>query len=224
MVRTYIGVWVPGPLRFASGSLESCWMRRIQKGAAILAMLAMPMGCVRFELEGGDEADTEVAATALRITDQDSVVLCPLAANLETSGEVSIVWAGYPAADDRLQLMHARVSSRGELLQEATGLALLPDEVALLSIQASADGDDGGQEIHAVSSDGRETLRIELSKDGVVGGMYRDAIAVEDQDHAIEALSDERCEAAVRTSSSRLHILRTHVDGELPLFVESFSL
>ncbi len=195
-------------------------MGLLAKTAAVLAILAMPVSCVRFELGDGDEADVDVSSNALRISGQDSVVLCPLSASLEASGSVSVVWAGYPAADDRLQLMHARISSRGLLIQEPRGLALLPDELALVSIDVS----DSGQEVRAVPRDGSETLRIDLAESGMVEAVLRDAPDAAELDGALEALSESRCEAEVFTPDARLQVLRTHVDGELPLFVESFSL
>ncbi|MCP4447721.1 MAG: hypothetical protein GY811_20645 [Myxococcales bacterium] len=195
-------------------------MRLHAKAGAILAIITLQMSCLRLELDGQGDEEVDVGSSALQMTGEDSVVLCPLAASLETSGNVSIVWAGYPAADDRLQLMHARVTSRGALLQEPHGLVLLEDELALLNLRSTG----AGIEVHAVARDANELLRIDLSERGQMLTAYKGTIDLADQDEALEVGEGTRCEATVFTASSRLQILRTHEGGELPLFVESFSL
>lgn len=183
-------------------------------------MATVLVSCVRFELDGEGETEVDVGSSALRISNIDSVVLCPLAATVEPEGNVSIVWAGYPADDDRLQLMHARVSSTGALIQEPRGLAQIADELTLLSLQHNG----ASFAVNAIGSDAEQALRIELSDSFQVLGAYRDAIAADEQEGVLEALTEEHCQETVFTSEARLQIRRTQVDGELPLFVESFSL
>ncbi len=195
-------------------------MGRLRKVGAVLAISTLLVSCVRFELDGEDDRELDVGSSALRISNEDSVVLCPLAAGLEPSGNVSVVWAGYPADDDRLQLMHARVSSTGALVQEPRGIAQIADELALLSLHS----DGTNFEVHAIGRDASQALRIELSDSFQVLGAHRDAIRSEEQDVVLEALTSERCQETVFTSDARLQIRRSQVDGELPLFVESFSL
>jgi len=196
-------------------------MGRMGKTGAMLAMATLLLGsCVRFELDGEDDQEVDVGSSALRISNDDTVVLCPVAAGLEPDGNVSIVWAGYPADDDRLQLMHARVSSTGALLQEPRGLAQIPDELALLSLTR----DGANFEVQAIGHDASQSLRIELSDSFQVLGASREEIAADEQDVVLESLDGVRCDETVFTSDARLQIRRTQVDGELPLFVESFSL
>tara|TARA_R110002096_G_scaffold299503_1_gene493930 strand:+ start:36409 stop:36996 length:588 start_codon:yes stop_codon:yes gene_type:complete len=195
-------------------------MGRLQNTGAALAMATLLVSCVRFELDGESDTEVDVGSSALRISNVNSVVLCPIAATVEPEGNVSIVWAGYPADDDRLQLMHARVSSMGALIQEPRGLAQISDELALLSLQH----DGGSFEVNAIGRDAEQALRIEFSDSFHVLGAYRDTLAADERDGVLEALTEEHCQETVFTSEARLQIRRTQVDGELPLFVESFSL
>ncbi len=184
--------------------------------------------CVRFELDGESSDEIKEAQHTLRISEPDAVVLCPLAATVESQGAVSLVWAEYPYGDDRLQLMHARVTSRGELLLPPHGLAELGDEVADLRIEST----EAGLSVLLVERDASELLRVSLGERFEVAGYDRDELtALERQelqevvrDQAMSGAEGEHCLETIFTSDTRLQIRRTQVDGELPLFVESFSL
>jgi hypothetical protein len=162
-------------------------------------------------LDNSEDRGEEVAE-ALRVSANDSVVLCPLSAAMDPSGKVSIVWAGYPPADDRLQLMHALVSPKGELLQAPRSLALLDSELAALEIRRS----ETGLEVRAIEDSAGELLAIELDENGAALDMSRQpAIAT--------SRLEDLCESSVFTGEARLNIFRSQVDGEFPLFVQSSS-
>lgn len=203
-------------------------MNVIGKYVAAVATATMLVSCVRFELDGESELDVDVAQSAQRISGEDAVVLCPLAATVEASGAVSIVWAGYPEGDDRLQLMHARVSSTGHLLLQPHGLAELDNEVARLSITALSPSQGAVIEVLLVERDASELLQVSVGETFQVTGYNRDELPADTVEEMLEnslrSSESEHCLETVFTSEARLQIRRTQVDGELPLFVESFSL
>jgi len=183
-----------------------------------LAIVTLGSSCVRFELDELDQDTVEASSNALRISSEDSVVLCPLAAAVEPSGNVSIVWAGYPAGDDRLQLMQARVSSEGVPLDEPTGLALLDEELALLTVH----GTEEGLEVRGVQRYTNQILQVELSESGRLLSASLDEPQGNEVESAVNALGAQRCDFSVRTADMQLEIRRTQVDGELPLFIENY--
>ncbi len=168
---------------------------------SLLAALLLS-SCVRFEVESEDE----LGSAALRLSSTDAVVLCPLSAIAEPAGTVSIVWAGYPPADDRLQLMHARVSDHGELVQAPHALAELESELDALSLSRSPEG----VEVQVMQRGVQSSLTIELAEQSWVGD--------ESSLPADLATVAESCQARVQTSAGSLRIYRGQEDGELALF------
>ena len=183
--------------------------------AAGAFLLAHQASCVRVELDKAEDKAEEVAPQALRVTATDSVVLCPLSAAIGPSGNVSIVWAGYPPADDRLQLLHALVSTDGVsagavLLQAPRSIAFLASELAALEIQRS----ETGFEVQAVEDSASAILSIALDESGAVLGASRLPV------RASSRVADA-CESSLFGADAKLRVFRGQVDGELPLFVQS---
>jgi hypothetical protein len=173
-------------------------------------LLAQQASCVRVELDKSEDRTGEVGEQALRISATDSVVLCPLAAAAGPSGQVSIVWAGYPPADDRLQLMHALVSATGELEQPPRAIALLDSELASLEVERT----DRGLELRATEESVGEMITVQIDERGAALDSSR-------QPAPASGPLENLCESHVFTSEAKLSIFRSQVDGEFPLFVQS---
>ena len=168
-------------------------------------------GCVRLDV--GDSA--ELAPTARQLSDSDTVVLCPLAADVAAQGNgVMVAFAGYPAGDDRLQIMVARVTMEAELVEAPRPIALLDTELSGLELDASANG----LRVRSVDVDGNELDDVRLDHSGRVNPY----LALAKSHRSIE-INAERCEQIVEHNGRRLRLFRSQVDGALPLFVETLQ-
>ena len=171
-------------------------------GALLLA------SCVRFDVDSSDvNGEQNDNSHAVRISTSDAVVLCPLSAFAESGGGVSIVWAGYPPADDQLQLQHARVSAVGELVQAPQTIAELDAELDALVLNGGAEG-----------------IEVQLMQRGessvVVIEMDEQSTSAEPAELPEDVMpSAQSCQARVQTTAGFLRIFRGQADGELSLFV-----
>ena len=108
-------------------------MARLAYIGVSAALLSTQSSCTSFDLE----EEEALGSQSQQISAQDSIVLCPVVAAVEPSvadvggADVSVVWAGYPPDDDRLQLMRARVSAEGKMLSTRS-IAFLDGDLLLL--------------------------------------------------------------------------------------------
>lgn len=170
---------------------------------AFILVALLFASCVRFDVDN----EQEDISQAVRISSADAVVLCPLSAFAEFGGGVSIVWAGYPPADDQLQLQHARVSASGELLQAPQSIAQLDAELDALVLNGGAEG----LEVQLMQRGESSVVVIEMDEQGT---------SAEPAELPVDMMpSAQTCQARVQTSAASLRIFRGQADGELSLFV-----
>ena len=188
-------------------------MRALLYTAVLALLLGHQSSCVRMELDADSDKSQEPALEALQISRPDSVVLCPLSAHVSAAGLTTMVWAGYPPSDDRLQLLLAQVSAQGLLLHAPQPLALLDNELAALEIEAS---DAGGLQVRAASEARGEVLHFRLSDSGRLLESHREP--------ASSSLRvAEACEIDLVSAKGKTRVFRAPQDGEMPLFVEKTS-
>lgn len=179
---------------------------------ALAGLLLLAAGCVRPDV--GDA--TESVAQASRVTAEDAVVLCPLAATADELGGAVVAWAGYPPGDDRLQLMFARVSLAGRTTLEPRGILLLDDE--LMSLTVTGNPDQGASPSFWISSrqvDGSPVPTLLVDADGHI-------LDARENLGNVDSLSDT-CDVVVRGAGAGDRAIRLFLgqeDGDLPLYAE----
>ena len=190
--------------------------------AAFSALLSSASACTSFDLEEREE----LGSKSQQISAQDSIVLCPVAvavdssASLSSTDGVSVVWAGYPPDDDRLQLIRARVSPEGKLISSQS-IAFLDGDLTALDLR----NESGELELEFVDSELGELRVLRLSEYG--GARELDARTSGEANWSESAWkgidSDEQCETSINLGNREMTVFRSQADGELSLFVQSSS-
>ncbi len=189
--------------------------------SALVALTAFQFSCTSIDL---DEEQDEINSQAHQISAQDSIVLCPLVGAVQPSADtasVHVVWAGYPPNDDRLQLMHAKVSQNGDLLQSQS-IAILDGDLEALQIRAT----ERSLDIEFVESDVGAVRYLQIETNGVVHESDLDS-----EDDSAQNPSDwqsmggdESCETSVSVAGREFSVFRAQVDGQLSLFVQALPV
>lgn len=181
-------------------------MRRLL-ACALLAGLAT--GCVRVELDGAAAGAPE----ALILSEPGAVVLCPVAVAPSADGaSYAVLWQEYPADDDVVRLMYARVAADGALEVAPAPVASLDGELQGLSLVAI----DGGFAVGlARYGDGqRSALAIDdagvLWPEAAIGGEL-------DELSPVASNGDIACRAAVEGPGETASASRAQVGGQLRL-------
>lgn len=193
--------------------------------AAFVALLSSQSACTSIDLEEREELGSQ----SQQISAQDSIVLCPVAAAVDSSASIdglsglSVVWAGYPPDDDRLQLIRARVSPEGKLIS-SQAIAFLDGDLTALELRNLDSRDESRElELEFVDSELGALRVLRLSKDG--GARELEVSESSEANWSAAAWkaidSDEQCQTSINLGTREMTVFRSQADGELSLFVQS---
>ena len=171
--------------------------------AAGLAATLFGSGCLRLDWESVEESES-----ALVLSEEGSVVLCPVATAISADGaSYGVIWQEYPRHLDVLHLMFARIAASGEVLIAATPVLPLDAELGDLELVAVEEGFALG----LAAADGGDAWTVHVDDDGEL-----DRADLGDLDFSLEPghLAGLTCGSEAVGPSEILSVYRAPGQGE----------